>query len=198
MFKYWFFGFVFIFVGVVGGYAYLEYHIKHDGIIIHPDGIHPSKSLQADYVILNSNIVSSSIINREVIPLCLNYVFKINGSGYSTPVLIHKLDSAGAYKSMDKFNWKAIEKAFPGYANFYKRIFGSDDINNELIKGRLPIVEVVLPGTEIHSWIVITGSTTEDYLIYDPLNSKRKYLTDFGKLYAFKVLYKTSYRKIGL
>lgn len=86
--------------------------------------------------------------------------------------------------------WYKIGEAVPGFGYTYKRSFNARTLENDLRKGRFPLVKVRYYGTGIFHWVMIVGSDSHDFLIMDPLHSPQEliHLGQHGNVYAYRVL----------
>ena len=86
--------------------------------------------------------------------------------------------------------WYKINETIPSITYEYSRIFNSKTIMTDLKEGYLPIVLVKYHKTGYNHWVLIIGSTRDDFLIVDPLdmNKKPMPLKTHGKVYSYRVL----------
>ena len=100
------------------------------------------------------------------------------------------LREAGAYTEEGDLIWSALAEL--GVTHEYSRDFGAQYITDLLAEGLLPIVRVKYRGTGADHWVLVVGSTEQDFLIADPLNVSGEPipLQTHGRLYACRALRK--------
>lgn len=112
--------------------------------------------------------------------------------GYETnPKDLNKLLTENdGYTSSGEIIWYKINETLPDIKYDYTRIFNSGTIMKDLKNGYLPIVMVKYHGTGYQHWVLIIGSTKDDFIIIDPLNKDKEFtpLKTHGKVYYYRVL----------
>jgi len=112
--------------------------------------------------------------------------------GYETnPKSLNKVfTDGGVYTDSGDVIWYKINETIPNIKYKYKRNFSRNTIQSDLKNGFLPIVMVKYKKTGIYHWVLIVGSTNDDFLIVDPLNQEKELipLKTHGNVYAYRVL----------
>ena len=201
--------FIVLFCLVVGGYMVVGRWNKNQGKEVFPtEAVQPIahiESLQKD-IPKGSKLppfVNGAKSNPAALPLLISTALSHIGITSNYDEVHHHLDSAQAYLENGELNWKKIEKLYPGASHFHKKIFDGELITEELKQNKLVIAEVLIPQTSMRHWVMIYGATASNFLIYDPLKDytpsffNSTNLSRYGKVYAVRVIYKTSYRKLG-
>jgi hypothetical protein len=94
------------------------------------------------------------------------------------------------YNPQGEIIWYRIKDAIESIDYEYKKIFGARTIEEDLKQKELPIVKVRYLKYGVFHWVLIVGSTKNDFLIMDPLEQSKRYvpLSKHGKVYAYRKL----------
>ena len=195
-------------IGLICGIIYIgtAFYIKTFGIVIRPGRAH--RPVKAEYFLQNDAAWAKDRLGKSGNTLagsgCLVTCMAVVLNNYGIKTDPRKLNllfrEKGAYTPDGAFLWLKIGEAIKGISYTYDRVFDGKTIRARLKKGQLPVVKVRYNKTGVFHWVVITGSTEQDFLIIDPLNSQKTLmpLATHGRVYAYRVLKKQHNRLIGV
>ena len=100
-----------------------------------------------------------------------------------------KLSDVGGFQGANLI-WYKIHETVPEVNYTYSRIFSAKTIENDLARGRLPIVNVKYRGGGVSHWVIIIGAEDNDFMIYDQLDRDKEPmpLSEHGNVYSYRVL----------
>lgn len=174
------------------------FYIKNYGLHIKPTS--SIKPIQIEYYLQNDNIWSKEKLGKTNYTIgshgcLLSVIASINSHLYQTTnpkelndIFIDK----DIYDNSGEIIWYKISNALPPLNYSYKRIFSGKTISNNLQENIMSIVKVKYKKHGIFHWVLIVGSTDNDFLIYDPLNADKKYTELYkthGKVYAYREIH---------
>ncbi len=110
---------------------------------------------------------------------------------HHTPQTINQVFTLNkVYNSQGEVIWYKIKDVIKSIDYEYKKIFGAETIEKDLKQKELPIVRVRYLKNGIFHWVLIVGSTKNDFLIMDPLEHSKRYvpLSKHGKVYSYRKL----------
>lgn len=96
----------------------------------------------------------------------------------------------GAYTKDGDLIWEKLKAL--GFSYSYQNDFVGTAIERLLDEGLLPVVKVKYKGNGVFHWVLVVGSSKDDFLVLDPLNASKEPmpLKTHGKAYAYRVLTK--------
>lgn len=181
------------------GYPYIRaVYMKTYGVWFSPDYVIPPANitfmLQDDTTWAKKKLgASQSTLGGSgclltCIAVSMNY---LDSSNMCTPASVN--DSLLVKDGLTKNGlviWSKIQSTFSSFTYSYSNSVTSDDITSDLQHGLLPIVGVGQNG--IAHWVLIIGSTNNDFVVMDPLNHDKTptRLSTYGKVFAYRVIKK--------
>lgn len=189
---------IFLVLGLFSAGYYFNKNRSHGETII-PKAVVPVSNMDSIYFLQrdskweNVKIGSSTQTLGQSGCLICSVACSLNKLGYKTnPTdLNEKLINVNGFEGASLI-WYKLSEIYPKITYKYTRAIDVEDIQKYLDKGNLPIVKVKYKGVGIYHWVLIIGSTNDDFLIYDPLEPTQKPipLKTHGKIYSYSVLFK--------
>lgn len=192
-----------VFAGIVTAITVIAcagafFYTKYFGVIIRPDvQINPTALpfyLQNDPAWRDDRMGSTKYTLAGHGCLVSVLASSLSGLGYSLDAgrLNTVFSEKQVYDNNGNVIWNRIHRCFPDVGYSYERLFTASTIERELKNGGWPIVKVKFRGSGVEHWVLIVGSTDEDFLIIDPMQQNKKLisLSVHGKVYAYRILFR--------
>ena len=170
--------------------------IKNYGIDLTPNGeipLHEVKAfLQNDASWAQDKLGASSfgMGGHGCLVCCVASAMCALGMETDSGKLNKLLFEKGVYTPDGDIIWSNLKAL--GLTYDYNNDFDASVLEKHLQNGLLPMVKVKYKGKGAYHWVLVTGSTQEDFMVIDSLHAAKEPipLKTHGKVYAYRVLQK--------